>query len=260
MSDTEFQGQRLLVVGGSRGVGRAIALAGAARGADVAILYRSRVEEAETVLAAIRAQGRAQGRAAHAVQADLADADATQAAIDAAAEKLGGITLLAHAAGAMGQWAGVAEMSPADWQRYIAVDLNGCFHALHAAIPHLRKQGGAILAISSIAAQMCQARNAQGAAAKAGVEALIRVTAKEEARHNIRANALAIGLTQTDMAQTAFDAWGPETSARIIKGIPLARIATAEEVAGVACFMMGAGCSYLTGKVLQLDGGQIIAG
>lgn len=253
----EFDGQRLLVVGGSRGVGRAIALAGAERGADVAILYRSRVEEAEAVLAAIRAQG----RHALAVQADLADAEATAVAIDAAAEALGGLSLLAHAAGAMGQWASVAEMSPADWGRYIAVDLNGCFHALHAAIPHLRQaKGGAILAISSIAAQMCQARNAQGAAAKAGVEALIRVTAKEEARHGIRANALAIGLTQTDMAQTAFDAWGPETSTRIIKGIPLQRIATAEEVAGVACFMMGPACSYLTGKVLQLDGGQIIAG
>ena len=253
----EFDGQRLLVVGGSRGVGRAIALAGAERGADVAILDRSRVEEAEAVLAAVRALG----RKAHAVQADLADATATRTAIDAAAEALGGLSLLAHAAGAMGQWASVAEMPPEDWQRYISVDLNGCFHALHAAIPHLRQaKGAAILAISSIAAQMCQARNAQGAAAKAGVEALIRVTAKEEARHQIRANALAIGLTQTDMAQTAFDAWGPETSARIVKGIPLQRIATAEEVAGVACFMMGPACSYLTGKVLQLDGGQIIAG
>ena len=252
-----FDGDRLLVVGGSRGVGRAIALEGARRGADVAILYRSRHEEAEAVLAAIRSEG----RKAAAVQADLADPAATRAAVDAAAAALGGISLLAHAAGAMGQWAGVAEMQPEEWQRYIAVDLNGCFFALSAAIPHLRAAGGgAILAISSIAAQMCQARNAQGAAAKAGVEALIRVTAKEEAKRGIRANALAIGLTATDMAQTAFDAWGPETTARIVKGIPLGRIATPEEVAGVACFMLGKECSYLTGKVLQLDGGQIIAG
>lgn len=252
-----FDGERLLVVGGSRGVGRAIAVEGARRGADVAILYRSRHEEAEAVLAMIRAEG----RNATAVRADLADPAETRAAVDAAAAALGSISLLAHAAGAMGQWAGVAEMQPEEWQRYIAVDLNGCFFALSAAIPHLRAAGGgAILAISSIAAQMCQARNAQGAAAKAGVEALIRVTAKEEARRGIRANALAIGLTATDMAQTAFDAWGPETSARIVKGIPLGRIATPEEVAGVACFMLGKECSYLTGKVLQLDGGQIIAG
>jgi NAD(P)-dependent dehydrogenase (short-subunit alcohol dehydrogenase family) len=252
-----FDGEKLLVVGGSRGVGRAIALEGARRGADVAILYRSRQPEADAVLAAIRAQG----RRAEAVRADLADPGETRAAVDTAADVLGGISLLAHAAGAMGQWAGVAEMRPEEWQRYIAVDLNGCFFALSAAIPHLRAAGGgAILAISSIAAQMCQARNAQGAAAKAGVEALVRVTAKEEARHGIRANALAIGLTATDMAQTAFDAWGPETSARIVKGIPLGRIATPEEVAGVACFMLGKECGYLTGKVLQLDGGQIIAG
>ena len=104
----ELEGHRLLVVGGSRGVGRAIALAGAERGADVAILYRSRVEEAEAVLDAVRAKG----RQAHAVRADLADAEATQSAIDAAAEAMGGISLLAHAAGAMGQWASVAEMSP----------------------------------------------------------------------------------------------------------------------------------------------------
>lgn len=252
-----LDGERLLVVGGSRGVGRAIALEGARRGADVAILYRSRHEEAEAVLAAIRSEG----RTAAAVRADLADPAETRAAVDAAAGALGGLSLLAHAAGAMGQWASVAEMQPEEWQRYIAVDLNGCFFALSAAIPHLRAAGGgAILAISSIAAQMCQARNAQGAAAKAGVEALIRVTAKEEARRGIRANALAIGLTATDMAQTAFDAWGPETTARIVKGIPLGRIATPEEVAGVACFMLGKECSYLTGKVLQLDGGQIIAG
>ena len=132
---------------------------------------------------------------------------------------------------------------------------------LRAAIPHLRRAGGgAITAISSIAVQMCQAHNVQGAAAKAGVEAMIRIVAKEEARHGIRANALAIGLTDTEMAQAAFDRWGPETTDRIIQGIPLRRIGTAEEVAEFACFMMGPACSYLTGKVLQLDGGQIIAG
>ena len=87
-----------------------------------------------------------------------------------------------------------------------------------------------ITAVSSIAVQMCQARNVQGAAAKAGVEAMIRVVAKEEARHGVRANALAIGLTDTDMARVAFDRWGPDTAERIVKGIPLGRIGTPEEV------------------------------
>jgi NAD(P)-dependent dehydrogenase (short-subunit alcohol dehydrogenase family) len=257
----ELEGRALLVTGGSRGVGRAIALAAARKGADVALLYRSRAAEANAVAGEIRGLG----RTAFAVAADLADSAAVGSAVDAAAGTLGRLDLLALAAGAMGQWATVAELPVAEWDRYIQVDLNGSFYALRAAIPHMRRAaaaaaGGAVLAISSVAVQMCQARNVQGAAAKAGVEAMIRVAAKEEARHGIRANALAIGLTDTDMAQVAFDRWGPETTQRIVKGIPLGRIGTPEEVAEVACFMLGPACSYLTGKVLQLDGGQIIAG
>jgi NAD(P)-dependent dehydrogenase (short-subunit alcohol dehydrogenase family) len=251
-------GKALLVTGGSRGVGRAIALAAARQGADVALIYRSRAAEADAVVAEIRAPG----RRAVAFAADLADASAAAAAVDAAASALGRLDLLAIAAGAMGQWANIADLPAAEWDRYLQVDLSGCFYTIRAAIPHLRAAGAgaAVLAISSIAVQMCQARNVQGAAAKAGVEAMIRVLAKEEARHGIRANALAIGLTDTEMAQVAFDRWGPETTARIVNGIPLRRIGTAEEVAEVACFMLGPACSYLTGKVLQLDGGQIIAG
>jgi NAD(P)-dependent dehydrogenase (short-subunit alcohol dehydrogenase family) len=255
----ELEGRALLVIGGSRGVGRAIALAAARKGADVAILYRSSTAKAEETVREIQVLG----RTACAVSADLADSAATAAAVDAAADTLGRLDLLALAAGAMGQWATIAELPVADWDRYVQVDLSGSFYALRASIPHLRRAGrggAAILAISSIAVQMCQARNVQGAAAKAGVEAMIRVVAKEEARHGVRANALAIGLTDTDMARVAFDRWGPDTTRRIVQGIPLGRIGTPEEVAEVACFMLGPACSYLTGKVLQLDGGQIIAG
>jgi NAD(P)-dependent dehydrogenase (short-subunit alcohol dehydrogenase family) len=253
----ELENRALLVTGGSRGVGRAIGLAAARKGADVALLYRSRAAEAEAVAGDITALG----RRAFTVAADLADSRAITEAVDQAAGALGRLDLLALAAGAVGQWANVADLSIEDWDRYLQVDLSGSFYVLRAAIPHLRRAGGgAITAISSIAVQMCQARNVQGAAAKAGVEAMIRIVAKEEARHGIRANALAIGLTDTEMAQVAFDRWGPETTDRIIQGIPLRRIGTAEEVAEFACFMMGPACSYLTGKVLQLDGGQIIAG
>jgi 3-oxoacyl-[acyl-carrier protein] reductase len=106
---------------------------------------------------------------------------------------------------------------------------------------------------------MCQPRNAQGAAAKAGLEALIRVIAREEGKHGIRANVVAIGLTDTDMGRAALAAWGPETAQRVIRGIPLQRIGTPEEIAGVVCFLAGPGAAYITGKVLQVDGGQIIA-
>jgi 3-oxoacyl-[acyl-carrier protein] reductase len=115
------------------------------------------------------------------------------------------------------------------------------------------------VAISSIAAQMCQPRNVQGAAAKAGLEAIVRVVAREEGRRGIRANAVAVGLTDTEMGRMALAEWGPETAERVIRGIPLRRIGTPEEVARVVCFLAGPDAAYITGKVLQVDGGQIIA-
>ncbi len=252
----DFAGKKALVTGGSRGIGRAVCLELARRGADVAFIYRSRDAEAEAVAGQIRALG----RQALALKTDLADAAGVGAAVDRAAAEFGRLDLLVQAAGAMGAWHETAELSVDDWDRYLAVDLSGAFYAIRATLPHLRKAGGgAIVAISSIAAQMCQARNVQGAAAKAGLEAMVRVVAREEGRRGIRANAVAIGLTDTDMGRVAFAEWGPETTERVIRGIPLRRIGTPEEVARVVCFLAGPDGAYITGKVLQVDGGQIIA-
>jgi NAD(P)-dependent dehydrogenase (short-subunit alcohol dehydrogenase family) len=253
----DFADKKAFVTGGSRGVGHAVALELARRGADVALLYRSRDAEAEATLAAIREAG----RHGLAIKADIAAAPAVAAALDHAAAELGGLDLLVHAAGAMGAWHEVGDLATAEWDRYIAVDLSGAFYAIHAALPHLRRAGGgAIVAISSIAAQMCQPKNAQGAAAKAGLEALIRVVAREEGRRGIRANAVAIGLTDTEMGRAAFAEWGEERSRRVLRGIPLQRVGTPEEVARAVCFLLGPDGGYITGKVLQVDGGQIIAG
>jgi NAD(P)-dependent dehydrogenase (short-subunit alcohol dehydrogenase family) len=261
MSDGEtkrdFADQKALVTGGSRGIGRAVCLELARRGADVAFIYHSRDAEAEATAAQIRGFG----RFALALKTDLADAGGVGAAIDRAAAEFGRLDILVQAAGAMGAWHETAELSVDDWDRYMAVDLSGAFYAIRAALPHLRKAGrGAIVAISSIAAQMCQARNVQGAAAKAGLEAMVRVVAREEGRRGIRANAVAVGLTDTEMGRTAFAQWGPETTERVIRGIPLRRIGTPEEVARVVCFLAGPDGAYITGKVLQVDGGQIISG
>jgi NAD(P)-dependent dehydrogenase (short-subunit alcohol dehydrogenase family) len=255
--ETDFENRKALVTGGSRGIGRAVCLELARRGADVAFIYRSHDAEAETASAEIRAFG----RRALALKVDLAHAASVSAAIDRAAAEFGKLDVLVQAAGAMGAWHETAELSIDDWDRYLAVDLSGAFYVFRAALPHLRKAGGgAIVAVSSIAAQMCQPRNVQGAAAKAGLEALVRVVAREEGRRGIRANAVAIGLTDTDMGRAAFDQWGPETTERIVRGIPLRRIGTPEEVARVVCFLAGPDGAYITGKVLQVDGGQIIAG
>ena len=256
MSASDFAGKRALVTGASRGIGRAVALELAHRGADVALLYRSRDAEAQVVAREVEALG----RRAPALKVDLADAPAVGVVVAHAVAALGGLDVLVQAAGAMVTWRDVADLDVADWDRYLAVDLSGAFYVIRAALPHLRAAGGgAIVAISSIAAQMCQPHNAQGAAAKAGLEALVRVVAREEGRRGIRANAVAIGLTDTDMGRAAFAEWGEETSQRIVRGIPLQRIGTPEEVARVVCFLAGPDGAYITGKVLQVDGGQIIA-
>lgn len=255
-SESDFQNRKALVTGGSRGIGRAVCIELARRGADVAFLYRSRDGEAEATAAEIRALS----RDALALKADIADAPAVAAVVDRAAKELGRVDVLVQAAGAVGAWNETAELSIGEWDRYIAVDLSGAFYAFHATIPYLRSAGGgAIVAVSSIAAQMCQPRNVQGAAAKAGLEAMVRVVAREEAKHGIRANAVAIGLTDTDMGRAAFEQWGPQTSERVIRTIPLRRIGTPEEIARVVCFLAGPDAAYITGKVLQVDGGQIIS-
>jgi NAD(P)-dependent dehydrogenase (short-subunit alcohol dehydrogenase family) len=252
----DFANKKALVTGGSRGIGRAVCLELARRGADVAFIYRNRDAEAEATAAHIRSLG----RHALALKTDLAHAPGVGAAVDRAAAEFGRLDVLVSAAGAMGAWHETAELSTDDWDRYVAVDLSGAFYAIRATLPHLRKAGGgAIVAISSIAAQMCQARNVQGAAAKAGLEAMVRVVAREEGRRGIRANVVAVGLTDTDMGRVAFAEWGPETTERVIRSIPLRRIGTPEEVARVVCFLAGPDAAYITGKVLQVDGGQIIA-
>lgn len=250
-----LSGQVALVTGGSRGIGRAVCLELARQGADVAFSYRTQEAAARETEAGVRGLGvRAFSRSA-----DVADAEAVDRMVGDVLSAFGRIDTLIHSAGALAAWKAVRELSVDEWTRYIAVDLHGTFHVIRAALPHMHARGrGVIIAISSIAAQMCQARNAQGAVAKAGVEALIRVLAREEGRFGIRVNAVAVGLTDTDMGRDALEGWGRETSERVVRAIPLGRIGAPEEVARVVAFLASDDASYITGKILQVDGGQFI--
>jgi NAD(P)-dependent dehydrogenase (short-subunit alcohol dehydrogenase family) len=253
----DFANRAAFVTGGSRGVGRAIALEFAARGADAAVVYKSRREDAERVAAGIASHG---GKAL-ALQADVGDSAAVAAAFARARDAFGGIDIVAHSAGTTVAWSNVRDQDPAAWAEFVRSDLIGAFNVVHAAVRHMHERGrGVIIAISSIAAQMCQPRNSQGAAAKARVEALIRVVAREEGRYGIRANVISIGLTDTDQARAAFASWGEAATQKVIDGIPLKRIGTPEEIARMAAFLAGDDGSYVTGKVIQVDGGQMIAG
>ena len=253
----EFSGRAAFVTGGSRGVGRAIALEFAARDASVAVVYKSSRHKADEVVAAIESGG---GKGL-ALEADVGDPDAVAAAFAKATGAFGTIDFLVHSAGAPVEWANVRDQDPKMWGAFIRTDLIGSFNVIHEAVSHMHTRGrGVIVAISSIAAQMCQSRNSQGAAAKAGLEALIRVVAREEGRYGIRANAISIGLTDTEQASEAFESWGEEATQKIISRIPLQRIGRPEEIARMAAYLASEDGSYITGKVIQVDGGQMIAG
>ena len=257
MSDVVSSGTKrtAIVTGGSGGIGRAVVSELVERGYAVAMTYHSNKD------AAYKTEQALKPATVQSVQVDVANWSQVDKATARIVKKFEGIDLVVHAAGARVEWQYVAELDVDAWHRYIEADLHGAFHVVRAAIPHLRRRGGGqIILISSIAAQMCQPRNVQGAVAKAGVEAMMRVVAREEGRHNIRINAVSVGLTDTAMGQDALVRWGAETAQRIIHSIPLGRIGTPQEVARLVGYLASDDGSYITGKVIQVDGGQFIAG
>ncbi len=250
-SNGDFVSRKAVVTGGSRGIGRAVCLELAQRGADVAFIYRSRDPEAEATAAQIRALG----RRALALKTDLADASGVAAAIDRAAAEFGRLDILVQAAGAMVSWHETAELSTEAWDRYLAVDLSGAFYAIRATLPHLRQAGGgAIVAISSIAAQMCQARNVQGAAAKAGLDNLSDTLAAEWAQFHIRVNVVISGLVDTTNARTSTFAT-PEREAMLVKQMPLGRIGLPRDIAAAVLYLVSPAGEWVTGIKLPINGG-----
>ncbi|MGH7074455.1 MAG: SDR family NAD(P)-dependent oxidoreductase [Stellaceae bacterium] len=245
-----------LVTGGSGGIGKATVIELARRGYDVAFTYRGNSAAARELAATTPPPTKL---AAFCI--DVAKWDEVEPAIAAVLERFGRLDLVVHAAGARVKWSTIHDLEVSDWTSYLAADLNGAFHVVRAALPAMRRQGGgSFVLLSSIAARMCQPRNVQGAVAKAGVEALVRVLAREEARHGIRANAVSVGLTDTAMAEDALARWGKERAAKIVEAIPLRRMGRPQEIARMIHFLASEDGAYITGQVVQVDGGQFIAG
>jgi 3-oxoacyl-[acyl-carrier protein] reductase len=246
-----------LITGASGGVGRAVAVELARRGFDLALTWRGNRAAAEDAAEAARRHG----ARPLLLRLDLTDPEAVEAAVAEAVAHFEALDVLAHCAGAYSDWKSIRDLTPKDWNGFLDADLTGFFHVLSACVRHMHaRKKGAIVAVSSIAAQACQPKGAQAAAAKAGLEALVRVVAKEEGRHGIRANAVAIGLTATEMGADAERHWGEEATKRLLAGAPLGRMGQPEEIARAVAFLATDDASYITGKVLQVDGGQIIAG
>jgi 3-oxoacyl-[acyl-carrier protein] reductase len=145
------------------------------------------------------------------------------------------------------------EVEPGYWRRVLSIDLDGVFHTLHAALPLLRAQlSGVVLTVSSIAADACGANGGPYVAAKAAVNALTTVVARENAPLGVRANVIAPGLIQTDIGAGMLARHGE----RLIGSIPLGRIGSAEEVAKLAVYLASDDAAWITGEVFRIDGGQ----
>lgn len=245
----KLEGRAALVTGASRGIGRGIARAFAAEGADVAIGYRRERDAADEAVREIEAMG----RKACAFAADVRDAAAVEAMMAGAREALGGLDVVVANAGVPTRFEPLHEVDPGYWQRVIDIDLNGVFHTLRAALPILREQkGGVLLTVSSIAADACGANGGAYVAAKAAVNALSVMVARENARHGVRCNVIAPGLVATDIADGMVAFHGDA----IVRQIPLGRMGDVDEIGRLAVYLASDDAAWITGKVFRIDGGQ----
>jgi 3-oxoacyl-[acyl-carrier protein] reductase len=246
----DLSGRSAVVTGGSRGIGRAIALRLATQGADVTLSYRGNEAAAEETAAAIRALR----RRALVVQADHSRPEAGDIVVKAALEAFGKVDILVNNAGITRDDL-IMRMSPEAWQQVIDTNLSGAFHAIKAVTrPMLRAKGGRIVNITSVSGQAGQTGQANYSAAKAGLIGLTKATARELASRGITCNAVAPGFVLTELTQGLAQALQDEITART----PLGRFGTAEEIASAVAFLASDEAAFITGQVLAVDGGLVM--
>ncbi|GAA5139116.1 3-oxoacyl-ACP reductase FabG [Prosthecobacter algae] len=245
----DLQGKVVLITGASQGIGAQMARTFHQAGATVALNHPglgSTGEDAQKIadeLNALRATSAA------VVMADVADAEAVQAMMTEVQRTFGGLDYLINNAAILRDRT-IAKMSHEEWESVMDVNLTGVFHCCKYALEIMR-ENGAIVSMGSIAAIQGFYGQANYAAAKAGVQAMMRVLSREAARRNIRANAIAPGVVDTAMAATI-----PESvRAEMIKNIPLGRFGSTAEIANVALFLCSPLASYVTGQTLEVNGG-----
>ncbi len=249
----DLEGKRALVTGGSRGVGAATARMLARAGADVGISYRSRHEEAEAVVAELQAMG----SSAWCEAGDLTDPAGVEALFGRADRELGGLDILVANAGV---WpvedAPIADMSDAQWRRTMGVNLDAVFYCVRAAARRIAQHGRIVL-VGSTAGQRGEAGHGDYAASKGALISLVKGVAIELAPRDVTVNCVAPGWIDTEMAAVPYADGGQD---EIEAGIPLGRVASADDVAGPILFLCSPLARHVTGEVLNVNGGSVLCG
>jgi 3-oxoacyl-[acyl-carrier protein] reductase len=241
-----------IVTGASRGIGRAIAAALAARGHCIVLSYRDRAQQANDLVTKIRAAG---GEAVP-VRADLGQPAEADALVRTALDTFGQVDVLVNNAGVHLPGVSLAAVQWEEWERLLRVNLSGPLRLIQAVIPHMReRRRGHIVNISSNVSQRLPAGNGPYTVSKVGLEVLTRILAKEEGPHGIRVNAIAPGPIRTDMLEESLEVMGPERAEAFIRSVPLGRTGQPEEIASVVAFLVSDAASYITGQVIYVNGG-----